>query len=77
MLNTVGHAETVLRGFSLLVTQGSVVWAFVERKDYGADIELSDGRRCSLWEYAVSDPVIEAAVRWAKRNGAVHVTVRR
>ena len=76
MLRTVGDAEMVLRGFSQLVMTGEVVSAIVRRKDYGADIELSDGRRCSLWEYAVSGPVIEAAVRWAKRNGAVHVTVR-
>ncbi len=74
MLNMVGDA--VVRGFSQLVTTGEVVSAIVHRRDYGADIELSDGRHCSLWEYAVSGPVIEAAVRWAKRNGAVHVTVR-
>jgi len=76
MLKTVGDTETVLRAFSQLVTKGNVVWALVERKVYGADVELSDGRHCSLWEYAVSGPVIEAAVRWAKRNGAVHITVR-
>ncbi len=76
MMNAVGSAETVWRGFSQLVTNGNVVRAFVERKDYGADIELSDGRRCSLWEYAVAGPVMDAAVNWAKRNGAVHVTVR-
>ena len=76
MINTVGNARTVLRGGSQLVTKGKVVRAFVERKDYGADIELSNGRRCSLWEYAVAGPVIDAAVSWAKRHGAVHVTVR-
>jgi len=67
---------TLLRGFSLLTISPEGVRAFVEPKDYGADIELSDGRSCTLWEYAVSGPVIEAAVNWAKRNGAVHVTVR-
>lgn len=76
MLNTVGNAQTVVRGLSQLVTQGNVVRALVERKDYGADVELSNGRRCSLWKYAVPGPVIKAAVNWAKRNGAVHVTVR-
>ena len=76
MLKTVGNADWLLRGFSQLVTEGNVVSALVERKAYGADVELSDGRHCSLWEYAVSGPVIEAAVRWAKRNGAAHITVR-
>ena len=58
------------------MTRGQGVRAFVERKEYGADIELSDGRRCSLWEYAVPGSVMDAAVNWAKRNGAAHVTVR-
>ena len=63
-------------GVSQLVTRGRGLQAWVERKDYGADIELSDGRRCSLWEYAISGSVMDAAVNWAKRKGAVHVTVR-
>ena len=76
MRKTADDVETVPRRFSQLANTGNVVWAFVERKDYGVDIELSDGRRCSLWEYAVSGSVIDAAVHWAERNGAVHVTVR-
>ena len=74
MLNTVGNAQVVARSLSQFVTRGQVR-AFVERKEYGADIELSDGRRCSMWEYAVPGPVMDAAVDWAKRNGAVHVIV--
>lgn len=58
------------------LTSGNGLRAWVERKDYGADIELSDGRQCSLWEYAVSGPVMDAAVAWAERHGATHVTIR-
>ena len=76
MMNAVNNVEVLARGLSQFVTPGNVVWAVVERKDYGADIELTNGRSCSLWEYAIPGCVIEAAVAWARRNGAVHVTVR-
>ena len=76
MTRTDGNIQIAIRGLTQLATKGSVVRAFVKRKDYGADIELSDGRRVSLWKYAVPGSVMEAAVSWAKRNGAVHVTVR-
>ncbi len=74
-MNTIGKTKLAFRGWSQLISDGQVVRALVQRRNYGADIQLSDGRTGSLWEYAVSGCVMEAAVSWAKRNGAAHVTV--
>ncbi len=74
-MNTIGKTKLALRGWSQFMSDGQVVRALVQRRNYGADIRLSDGRTGSLWAYAVSGCVMEAAVSWAKRNGAVHVTV--
>jgi len=51
------------------------VWAVVERTDYGASVELSDGRGSAFWAYAVAGSVLDAAVAWARSEGAVSVEV--
>ncbi len=49
--------------------------AVVEQTNYGASVELSDGRGSAFWAYAVSGPVLDAAVNWARVEGAVAVKV--
>lgn len=74
-MNTIDNSKLTLRRTSRRATERNVLRARVERKNYGADIELSDGRTGSLWRYAVSGCVMEAAVSWAKRHGAADVAV--
>ena len=75
-MSNVSNPVMMWRGLKQLTLEGRVVEAFVSPKDYGADVELSDGRTCSLWAYAVPGDVVEAAVNWAQKNGAALVTVR-
>ncbi len=58
-----------------LVTGLSGLRAVVEKTDYGASVELSDGRGSAFWAYAVSGPVLDAAITWARIEGAVVVEV--
>ncbi len=58
-----------------LVTRLGGLRAVVERTDYGASVELSDGRRSAFWAFAVQGPVLDAAVTWARAEGAVAVEV--
>ena len=58
-----------------LVTGLGGLRAVVEKTDYGASVELSDGRGSAFWAYAVSGPVLDAAVIWARTKGAVVVEV--
>jgi hypothetical protein len=65
----------VLHQVSRAISPVNLVRGSVQRTNYGAEISLTDGRTCSLWEFAVSGCVLEAAVDWAKRHGAIYVTV--
>ena len=58
-----------------LVTGLGGLRAVVEKTDYGASVALSDGRGSAFWAYAVSGPVLDAAVIWARTHGAVVVEV--
>ncbi len=51
--------------------------AVVQVTQYGADIELSDGQTCSIWQFALSEPATEAAIRWARDKGAVTIKIKR
>jgi len=51
--------------------------AVVQVTHYGAHIELSDGQACSMWQFALSEPATEAAIRWARDKGAVTIKIRR
>ena len=59
-----------------LVTGLGGLRAVVRRTGYGASVELSDGRASAFWAYAVSGPVLDAAVGWARTEGAIAVDVR-
>jgi hypothetical protein len=49
--------------------------AVIQRTHYGVDIEYSDGRVSSLWEFALTEPVLDAAMRRARRDGAEFILV--
>ncbi|MGI9259297.1 MAG: hypothetical protein ACR2QQ_10705 [Gammaproteobacteria bacterium] len=49
--------------------------AIVRQRQYGADVCFGDGRVISLWEFALREPVMEVALRLARREGARRVKV--
>ena len=49
--------------------------ARIRRTEYGAVIELSGGRRISLWAFALDEPVLDVALRRARRDGASHILI--
>ena len=59
-----------------LVTGLGGLRAVVRRTGYGASVELSDGRASAFWAYAVAGSVLDAAVGWARTEGAIAVDVR-
>ncbi len=59
-----------------LVTGLGGLRAVVRRTGYGASVELSDGRASAFWAYAISGSVLDAAVGWARTEGAIAVDVR-
>ena len=69
-------STTVKQGCRRLVTGLGGLRAVVESTDYGASVEMSDGRGSAFWAYAVSGPVLDAAVIWARTNFLVVVYVR-
>ena len=49
--------------------------ARIRRTNYGAVIELAGGRIISLWAFALDEPVMVAALRRARREGASHIFI--
>lgn len=49
--------------------------AIIRRTEYGATIEFSDGRKTSLWTFALDEPVLEVALRRARNDGAKLVLI--
>jgi hypothetical protein len=49
--------------------------AVIQLTEFGADIELSDGRRAYLWQFAIKEPIESAAARWAEKRGATLITM--
>jgi hypothetical protein len=49
--------------------------ARIRQTDYGAVVELAGGRRISLWAFALDEPVLEVALRRARRDGATHILI--
>jgi len=49
--------------------------AVIKRTDYGAEIKYADGRVSSLWEYALSEPVMNVALHRARCDGAEFIFV--
>lgn len=68
-------STTVNQGYRRLVTGLGGLRAVVESTDYGASVELSDGRGSAFWAYAISGSALDAAVSWARVEGAVAVRV--
>jgi len=49
--------------------------AYIRKTRYGAVIELAGGQIISLWTFALDEPVMDAALRRARLEGASHIVI--
>ncbi len=49
--------------------------AHIRKTHYGAVIELAGGRMISLWTFALDEPVMDAALRRARLEGASQILI--
>lgn len=43
----------------------------------GAEVELANGTGCTFSQSDLTEPALEAALRWARRRGAATISIRR
>ena len=77
MTRTARYLTDVLRRLPKEWRRRRNIDAIVQVTHYGADIELADGQVCSMWQFALSEPATEAAIRWARSKGAVTIKIKR
>ena len=65
------------RALRLIVAGDQRITAVIRETGYGADIELSNGDKVSLWEFAITEPIMDSAERWARSKGASLVRIER
>ena len=59
------------------VREAATIRAVIHRTESGLLIELSNGRSCTVSRdaFGPAEDVMEAAMRWARRNGATSIEI--